>query len=794
MPDQILKPRILRPLTILFCLFFLGSCARKDELELAREYAAQSEVKCQHAGQRYKALIRKGKDLKSAHFELGRLYYSHGEFEKAIDELRLSGHPAALGLEAIAQYHLGNFTDALSIFNKNNSDQGEYLYYYGLTCEKLNLFDRALETYKKITDLEFKPLASERIKGISSHASADGPVGLNHDIAKMIQDSPGQDQFPQAGGLVLLCDEKIEITAENTQTVSLHYLIKILNERGKENFSEAHIEYDSTYEKVELEYARTIRKDGNIADVGASHIRDVSKYMNFPLYSNARVYIISFPEIADGAFIEYKVRIHRSELVNKKDFATAYPLQSSEPIIKADFNLIMPAGRKLNLKTINEDYNNFGAAMEPKIKEESGRKTYLWQFHDIPQIIPETNMPANVKINPAVLISTFNSWQEVYQWWYALAKDRIKADLAIKQKVKELIRGRDTPEAKARAIYNFCAKEIRYVAVEYGDAGYQPHSAPEIFRNKYGDCKDQAVLLVTMLREANIPSWPVLIPTKECFNLAPDFAWVLFDHCIAAAQPADEMIFLDPTSQTCSFGDLPIGDQDRRVLVVKEDRYEIKETPLYSPAHNLLQRKAEITLNSDDSVKAKKDIFSFGFYDQAQRYWLLYTPPQLVEEALKKEIQGFSIGAVLEGYEANNVPDLDKPVILSYKLRGPEYLTAAGDLRIMPQLSGVDTSLVAYSQRRYPIEFSALNSQESTLRIKLPEGFMIRYMPDNVREDGAWFKFSAEYSLQDDTLFFSEKTEIKKNIISQQEYPRFKVFYENLAKKVKQRVVLEKIK
>jgi hypothetical protein len=73
----------------------------------------------------------------------------------------------------------------------------------------------------------------------------------------------------------------------------------------------------------------------------------------------------------------------------------------------------------------------FGARLEPEIETSAGRVVYRWQFKDVPQIIPEANMPPNVEVNPSILMSTFSSWEEVYQWWWALARDKIKADEAI---------------------------------------------------------------------------------------------------------------------------------------------------------------------------------------------------------------------------------------------------------------------------------------------------------------------------------------------------------------------------
>ena len=779
--------------SLLFSFYIIG-CAKEGNLGQAESYNQQSLEFYQRSISEYKNLIKVSKDPAQLNFKLGQLYYSHGDFEAAVDILRKAENLQAKKLLAFAQYRLGNFTDALQIFNKLDLPDAEYLYYHGLTCEKLNLFDQALANYKKIKDKFFSSQALERINIIekSSHAvliKDSDPV-----IARIIESAPSTDKYPQAGALILYCDEKIEVTPENTQVSYLHYVVKILNERGKENFAETAIGYDSTYEKVELEFARTITPEGVITDVGTRHIRDVSKYMNFPLYSNARAFIISFPEIADGAVIEYKLKIYNSELVNKKDIFMSYPVQSSEPIITANFNISLPESRQLHTKILNEQYNDFGANLEPKIEKNSGRVIYNWSFKDIPQIIPENNMAPEVEINPTVIISTFNNWDDFYRWWWNLAQDKIKPDKAIEDKVNELTKKLKSEEDKLKAIYNFCAQDIRYVAVEYGQAGYEPHQAADIFKNKYGDCKDQAILLVTMLRLAGLEAYPVLIGTKEHYNLKEDFPAGLFNHCIAAVKFKDKLIFMDPTAQTCSFGDLPSGDQARKVLLFKNDKYEIQDTPLYPAWHNRIEQKLYIKVNNDETILAKKDNFSFGTYDQAQRYWLLYTPPELIQAALNEKIQDVSIGAKLVNYDIQNLNDLNKPVVLSYSFLGPEYFTQAGFLRIMPQLCAVDVSLVARAKRKYPIDFSILDSKAILLEFIIPDGFGVKYLPGDVAQDSPWLKFNVEYKVIDRKIYFKQETQLKKNSVAQSEYSEFKKLFEALAKKVKQRIILEKIK
>jgi cellulose synthase operon protein C len=782
-------------LSILVYIALCGCQQQQSSLVQAKRYAALAEKNFAASAALYEKILAAEPGAQAVQFAAGMLYYSHGEFDRAIEHLRRSSDPGSLKYLAMALYRSGDYTAAHEVCSLPGVKDDEFRYYQGLVSEKLNLFDQALASYRQIKSASYAVRARSRMEIIEKAVNPLRIENLDPATAAIVAQSPSQQAYPQAGALILLSDEKVEITPDNKAVYRLHYIVRILNERGKESFSEAPIEYDSTDEKVQLEYARTIRPDGTVVDVGSRHIRDVSKYLNFPLYSNARVFIISFPEIAEGATVEYNVTVYRSQLINKKDFVIPLPVQAQEPVIDSRFSLTMPADRPLNLRTINEKYNVFGADLKPVVSRTSAATTYKWQSKNIPQIIPEPAMPPLEEITPSIVLSSFRSWQEIYDWWWQLAKDKIKANAAIKQKVAELIKGLASEEARLKAIHNFCAQKIRYVAVEYGQAGYEPHQAGDIYQNKYGDCKDQAILLVTMLKEAGFQAWPVLIPTRDSFDMDPGFPSMLFNHCIAVLSWKGQLIFMDPTAETCSFGDLPAGDQDRNVLVIKEDGFMPARTPLYPAGHNTVNQRLSLAVVSDGSVSGTRTISSSGVYDQSQRYWLLYTVPDVVKDTISAKIQEFSIGASLDdGYKVENLNDLNRPIALRYAFHGPEFLTSAGPLRILPALSNLDMTAVTKASRLYPIVYPMLDLKDIETVIALPPGYEVRYMPEPIAQENQWMKFSSGYSMQANTLVFRQKMELRQRLIAQESYQEYKDFIEQLGKRLKQRVVLERKK
>src|SRR3989338_1337997 len=665
---------------LIIAVLALG-CVQESPSYLAK----QGEYFYKKAIASYERLVKKEKRNVVQRIALARLYLNRGDFEAAIKTLKGQEDKTAKQLLGEAFYKAGDYTQALGVFERAGKiSEDEYLYYYGLTCQRQNLYEKALELFGRIKGKEYSALAGERVSSIQGLSL--GGLDISDQLKEKIEEAT-QEKYPLAWAVMILVDEHVKLSPDNTLVSDARYLIKILNERGKKDFAEVVIGYDSTYEKVELEYDRTVKPSGEVIAAGEKDIRDVSRYMNFPLYSNARARIISMPEISEGALIDYRVRTIQHQLINKEDFDLAYSLKENEPVLQGRFSLDLPKGRDLKIKVLNPGYNPQNIDLAPKISETASERNYLWEFRDIPQIELEPDMPPMAEIDPIILMSTFDSWDEIYKWWWDLTKDRISADSAINGKTKELVKGKNTPEEKIRAIYNYCVQEVRYVGVEYGQAGYQPHPAPEIFKNKYGDCKDKAILFVTMLKVAGIDGFPVLIGTRGTPAMEDDFPTVNFNHCVAAVELNNELIFLDITAEVCSFGDLPADDQERTVLLFKQDGYELIDTPLVLPRENLIRYRTEMILGQDETVSAKRTVSGLGQFDQAQRFWLRYTPPNLIEESLKQKVQSLVTSGDLISYKYENADNLDLPIKLTYEFKGKNFLSRAGQARILPQFA-----------------------------------------------------------------------------------------------------------
>ncbi len=784
-------------LVVVLSLIILG-CSRSDfDLWKGDRFLSVSEA-CSFAAEKlYLSALKqniKSNIADTIRIKLASLYIKRGAFEQAIEQLKEAASIDAKKLMAQVFLKNGDYTQALEVFNKcGEKGDDAYIFNYAIAAEKSNLFDQALRLYESIkSESGFFKEASERIKAINLISAKSKFAGVEDEIRERIESSGTQEDFPDASGLYLFMDENIELTNDGRLESDMHYCIKVLNDRGKEKFAEVSIPYDSTYEKLELEYARTIKPDGTVVTVGDKNIRDVSLYLNFPMYSNARARIISMPEVVPGACIEYKVKITRTKLANEKDFDTAYWLQADEPIIFEHFNITVPKEKNLKFKVINAEYNTLGYELEPKQTADGLKKVYSFEFENVPAIIPEPAMPSLSRIDPYVMLSTFGSWQDIYLWWRSLYKDKVVSNDEIRLKSQELVKGLKSKHDRVRAIYNYCVQEIRYVAVEYGDAGYEPHKAEEIFKNKYGDCKDKAILFISMLGSIGIDAYPVLISTFDSLEVEEDIPGLVFDHAIAAVELDNKLVFLDLTASTTPFMDLPAPDQDRLALVFFKDRYSLIRTPLASFSDNVTSTIMKIKMNQDESIECFRQIKTNGIFEQGQRFWLKYTMPALIDEELKTRARLIAPGAVLKSRDIRNVDNLNLPVYLSYNFTAPQFFKKAGKTRIMSQLGGLDSSGLSKESRKYPIEIMSLSSVDETIEVELPKHLAVKYLPKPVEVRTKWFDFINRYEVvPNNILRFYSLSSVKQRVIPIAEYADYKKSLEETEVLADQQVIIE---
>lgn len=222
--------------------------------------------------------------------------------------------------------------------------------------------------------------------------------------------------------------------------------------------------------------------------------------------------------------------------------------------------------------------------------KKDGRILYTWTAENVPQVVPEPDMPPLYMCVQRLLVSTAKDWPEISQWYYGVCRPRLDAVTPeIRAKVEELTKDAKTPDAKIMALFQFVSQQIRYMGItaETEAPGYEPHDVSLTFNQRYGVCRDKAALLVSMLELAGLKAYPVLFMAG--YPKDDEVPNNYFNHAIVAVEDTPgHYILMDPTYETTAEL-LPSTMANMSYLVARPQGDVLRRSPLVPTANNLLQ-------------------------------------------------------------------------------------------------------------------------------------------------------------------------------------------------------------
>jgi len=255
---------------------------------------------------------------------------------------------------------------------------------------------------------------------------------------------------------------------DGTGQRELSLRVKVQSDAGVERFGQLIFPYSSANEKLDMSFVRVRKADGTVVNAAPSDIQDLTAPVarEAPIYTDLRQKHITVPGLRPGDLLEYQIvwNIHTALAQNhfwvEHDFVTKGVI-----VLNDELTVNIPGASKIKLKT--------EPGFEPTIKEQNDGRVYLWKHANLK---PDSDEPEKEKegeeetekeepdeLRPHVQLTTFQSWDEVGQWYADLQRERVVPDEKIKVKAEEVIRGLTTEKEKVTALYEYVAKNFRYV-------------------------------------------------------------------------------------------------------------------------------------------------------------------------------------------------------------------------------------------------------------------------------------------------------------------------------------------
>jgi transglutaminase-like putative cysteine protease len=615
-------------------------------------------------------------------------------------------------------------------------------------------------------------------------------------------------EYPKETEAVVLVDEQMT-TVNDKGDIETRYrrAYKLLRPEAREHHGAVVVDFDR---EKKLTYLKswTISLNGAVIETKEKDAVEMS-LTNFAVFSDTKYKVIRFPETNPGSVVGYEyVQKHRPFV-----FEDHWSFQERIPVRRAFFTLKLPAGW---------EFSEYWANYAEQKPQTTGSNQFQWEVRDISAVAIEPDMPPLLAVagrmdlkyfprDPALREKTTGTWIDLGIWYEGLTVSSRNDTPAIKQKVTELTAGAATPLEKMKALAAYVQEQIRYVAIEIGIGGFRPHNATDVFTNQYGDCKDKATLLSTMLGEVGIESYYVLIDTRRGI-VVPDFPSTRFNHAILAVRVPDEvpdttlfaitkdpklgrLLFFDPTNKYVPLGYLPSYLQDNYGLVMVPGGGQLVRLPLLPASVNRLLRTAKLNLSEAGNLNGEVQEVRWGGPAITSREQFLNLPPEkrskVIESLLGNSLTNFTVTSV----SAENLEKYDRTLTLDYKFVAEGYAKTAGNLLILrPRVVGAKGSnLLAGKQRKYPIEFSEATRQDDIFDITLPAGYVVDELPRPVNVACAYGSYKSEITVTDNTLHYTRTYEIKDILVPTEKLDEVRTFFKQIAADERSTAVLRRV-
>ena len=634
--------------------------------------------------------------------------------------------------------------------------------------------------------------------------AAKPPQWLVDEAARPLPSLP-----PETEAVVLFDGQRTDVNPKGVITVACRRAIRVLRPGGVGSAQRLMLAtgFDS---KINSMTGWVINPSGAHLQVTMKQVISSSLAPD-TLYMDTKLLLLAVPEVDVGSVVGFEWEEERTP----PTIEDADMFQGEFPVLRAAYSLSMPPRWEAVLNWVH------WPPVDP-VRSPATPETLTLEIKDIPAIVEEPHRPNLQALAGRLLVGfkpfagsvrSFSGWGDMGAWYAGLSATRRIPDPTVTTKAQELTAGAPDTLSKIRLLAEFAQKNIRYVSVQIGIGGFQPHPASSILANRYGDCKDKATLLAAMLKAVGVDSDYIVINTdRGIVTGSSPVSLYSFNHVILAIRlPADvpdegldalirhprlgRLLAFDPTMPTTPFGRLPFYLQDNYGLLVADGSGELIALPRAGPEGNLLDRKGQLVLTADGALSGEMLETRRGFEADLLRYQIQAATDaerrKYLETFLSRSFASFS----LQSYEFKNLDDVRADLVVAYRFVASAYAKRAGGYLVLrPRVVGqkaVDLGTKGQAARLYPIDLETTTLARDEFTIELPEGCGVDSPPKPVDLEAGFAAYRSRTEMSGRTLVYRREYRLNEPVIPVARYGEALKFFLAVGSEEQQSLLLK---
>jgi len=585
--------------------------------------------------------------------------------------------------------------------------------------------------------------------------------------------TPTPASAKDAPAVILFDEYLITVDDQNHAVERERIAVRILKPQGR-SYTHCSVGYDVD-EKLNYFRAWTFTPDSRQFQAMESDFVDHGAYSAPILQFTERIRTVNPPASDPGSVVVCETEQHLRPYM----FEESWQIQSSIPIVSEALEIALPPGGHFA-----QSWDKF-----PPVKPAEVSSNHLrWEIKDMPALDLENIHAApawgalaarmSVKWGDTAVNGTQNQWRAIGIWEAQLEEHRPNPTPEITAKTLELTAGAPDLYTKLSRITDYIQKNIRYFIVEKGIGGWQAHYAGDIYRNRFGDCKDKTTLLISMLQVVGVKAYYLHVDSRRGI-IDPEAPSLWGNHMITAIELPDDntdprlvarvkaatgktLLIFDPTDEETPVGLIRSALQGAYGNLSNGPDSQVLKMPVLPPESAGMNRKGAFTLTADGVLSGDiTEVFS-GDDATSERWFIKENDSKELHDKLEQGLGSDLPGVAFKGFEFRQAADLDKPLDLDLHLSSKDYAHPAGPLLLVrPRVFGsharVVPDVMEGKPRKYSIEIGHPGRWHDSFDIALPAGYVVDETPDPVDVDVDFAAYRSAVTAKDNHLHYERE-------------------------------------
>jgi hypothetical protein len=343
-------------------------------------------------------------------------------------------------------------------------------------------------------------------------------------------------------------------------------VINVVSYSGITKASQLSVTYDTSYQQLKIHHLCIWRNGEKIDRTNELSFKILNNEYNLHngIYMGLITAYCNLNDIRKDDLIDFAYTLLGKNPIFKNEKYLFIPLESNNPIDLYSIRILYSKDKDYEYKCVGCD----SSSMITSNIIGNYRQLEI-NLPNIKAINLEDNTPSWIIPYKYLSLSSFKTWKQVNNWAQDVFSLKNEPDLNVV--FKEIFTGKETMDEKINKIINYVQDDIRYMGIESGIGSIKPFPPDQVVKQRFGDCKDKSLLLVSLLKKIGInKAYPVLVNTymkQDIDKFYPSNE--VFNHCIVKFEFNDSSYWVDPTftQQGGNYKNLSIVDYGKVFVI-----------------------------------------------------------------------------------------------------------------------------------------------------------------------------------------------------------------------------------